>query len=135
SDVPRQRLAAIVMLTDGQVHHVPTADPAAIAQERGAPLHVLLAGHPDEGDRRLVVAQAPSFGLVGKEMPLTVRVEDLPAPPADSAADSLGRSEHQARLTWRKDGGAPHLLMVPVGRDVPLAIPIDHGGPNVLELA
>jgi hypothetical protein len=24
--------------------------------------------------------------------------------------------------------------MVPIGRDVPLSIPIDHGGPNVLEL-
>src|SRR4029077_9578635 len=85
SDVPRQRLAAIVMLTDGQVHDVPTADPAAIAQELGAPLHVLLSGHPDEGDRRLVVDQAPSFGLVGKEMPLTIRVEDLPVPPADAS--------------------------------------------------
>ena len=28
----------------------------------------------------------------------------------------------------------PHQIMVPVGRDVPLTIPIDHGGPNVLEL-
>ena len=37
-------------------------------------------------------------------------------------------------MTWRKDGGAPHPLMVPVGRDVKLAIPIEHGGPNVLEL-
>src|SRR5260221_1697907 len=131
SDVPRQRLAAIVMITDGQVHDVPTADPAAIAQELGAPLHVLLSGYPDESDRRLVVDQAPSFGLVGKEMPLTIRVEDLPAPP--TAAPS-GAPERQARLTWRKDGGGPHQAMVPIGRDVPLSIPIDHGGPNVLEL-
>jgi hypothetical protein len=131
SDVPRQRLAAIVMLTDGQVHDVPTADPAAIAQELGAPLHVLLSGHPDEGDRRLVVDQAPSFGLVGKEMPLTIRVEDLPAPPAAALS---GAPERQARLTWRKDGGGPHQAMVPIGRDVPLSVPIDHGGPNVLEL-
>src|SRR6266700_1251821 len=128
SDIPRQRLAAIIMITDGQVHDVPAAEPAA-AQELGAPLHVLLSGHPDERDRRLVVQHAPSFGLVGKEMPLTVRVEDLPEPPAGTAS----APERQARLTWRKDGAAPHQLMVPVGRDVPLAIPIDHGGPNVLE--
>jgi hypothetical protein len=131
SDVPRQRLAAIVMITDGQVHDVPAADPAAIAQELGAPLHVLLSGHPDEGDRRLVVNQAPSFGLVGKEMPLTIRVEDLPAPPA---AAPLGAPEGQAKLTWRKDGAGPHQVMVPIGRDVSLSIPIDHGGPNVLEI-
>jgi hypothetical protein len=126
SEIPKQRLAAIVMITDGQVHDVPTGEPAAAAQEPGAPLHVLLSGRPDEGDRRLVVAQAPSFGLVGKEMPLSIRVEDLPA--------QQGKAEGQARVTWRKDGGAPHPLIVPIGRDVPLAIPIDHGGPNVLEL-
>src|SRR5438552_17676924 len=130
SDIPRQRLAGVVMLTDGQVHDVPTGDAAVAAQELGAPLHVLLSGHPDESDRRLVVAQASSFGLVGKELPLSIRVEDLPAPPKDAQA----RPEGQARVTWRKDGGAPQSAMVPIGRDVPLSIPIDHGGPNVLEL-
>src|SRR5216684_2042211 len=68
SDIARQRLAAIIMITDGQVHDVPATDPAAIAQELGAPLQILLSGHPDERDRRLVVQEAPSFGLVGKEM-------------------------------------------------------------------
>src|SRR5258706_9517072 len=130
SDIPRQRLAGIVMLTDGQVHDVPGGDAAAAAQELGAPLHALLSGRPDEADRRLVVAQAPSFGLVGKELPLSIRVEDLPAPPKDSQAQPEG----QARVTWRKDGGAPQSVMVPIGRDVPVSIPIDHGGPNVLEL-
>ncbi|MBV9858537.1 MAG: hypothetical protein JO038_00310 [Alphaproteobacteria bacterium] len=123
SDVPRQRLAGVIMLTDGQVHDVPTGDANELL---GAPLHVLLSGQPNEGDRRLVVAQAPSFGLVGKEAALTVRVEDLP--------QSKAGSQGQARLTWRKDGGGPHQVSVPTGRDVPLSVPIDHGGPNVLEL-
>src|SRR5207247_6955656 len=83
----------------------------------------------DERDRRLVVQQAPSFGLVGKELPLTIRVEDLPEQPPGTA----GAPERQARLTWRKDGAAPRQLMVAVGRNVPLAIPIDHCGPNVLD--
>jgi len=126
SDVPRQRLAGVMMITDGQVHDIPAGDAKLAAEQLGAPLHVLLSGHPDEGDRRLVVKEAPSFGLVGKEVPLTVRVEDLPE--AKNAPETL------ARLTWRKDGGAPHVQMVPVGRDVPLSIPIDHGGPNILEL-
>src|SRR6266853_517694 len=39
SDIPRQRLAAIIMITDGQVHDVPGIEPAAIAQELAAPLH------------------------------------------------------------------------------------------------
>ncbi len=127
SDIPRQRLAGVVMLTDGQVHDIPST-PAVAAQELGAPLHALLSGRPDDGDRRLVVAQAASFGLVGKEAPLSIRVEDLPAPPDNG-------SDRQAIVTWRKDGGPPHQLAVPVGKDVPLAVPLDHGGPNVLELS
>jgi hypothetical protein len=134
SDIPRQRLAAIVMLTDGQVHDMPSGEPAAAARELGAPLQVLLSGHPDERDRRLVVAQAPSFGLVGRDMPLTIRVEDLPEPKAAPAGSPPRGASRQARVTWRKDGGAASQLTVPVGRDVPLSIPIDHGGPNVLEL-
>ncbi len=126
SDVPRQRLAAIVMITDGQVHDVPVGDAAFLAEQLGAPVHALLSGQRDEADRRLVVAQAPSFGLVGKELSLAIRVEDLPAKP--------GSPEMQARVTWRKDGGSPHQVMVPIGKDIPLQIPIDHGGPNVLEL-
>ena len=68
SDVPRQRLAGIVMITDGQVHDVPAGDKVGLAEAVGVPLHVLLSGRPDEGDRRLVVNQAPSFGLVGKDL-------------------------------------------------------------------
>jgi hypothetical protein len=130
SDVPRQRLAGVVMITDGQVHDVPAGDAKAAAETIGAPLHILLSGRPDEGDRRLVVARAPSFGLVGKELQLGIRVEDLPESPPGKREGGSG----QAIVTWRKDGGAPRQVAVPVGREVPLALPIDHGGPNVLEL-
>ena len=131
SEVPRQRLAGVVMITDGQVHDVPSGDANALREAVGAPLHILLSGRPDEGDRRLIVNQAPSFGLVGKELKLTIRVEDLPqgSPKKEEAGPTS-----QARVTWRKDGGAPHPVMVPTDRDVPLPVAIDHGGPNVIEL-
>jgi hypothetical protein len=125
-DVPRQRLAGAMMITDGEVHDIPAGDVKTAAEQLGAPLHVLLSGKPDEGDRRLVVKESPSFGLVGKEVPLTIRVEDLP--------ETKNAPDTRAKLIWRKDGGPPHPLVVPVGRDVPLSVPIDHGGPNVLEL-
>jgi hypothetical protein len=131
SDVPRQRLAAVVMITDGQVHDVPGGDAKAAAETVAAPLHVLLSGKPDEGDRRLVITQAPSFGLVGKEAPLKIRVEDLP----DRTARKQDVGAGQAILTWRKDGGEQHQIGVPIGRDVPFNLPIDHGGSNILELS
>ncbi len=130
SDVPRQRLAGVVMITDGQVHDVPTGDVKALRQAVPAPLHVLLSGQPDEADRRLVVTQAPSFGIVGKRLQLKIRVEDLP----QTAADKAGEDAGAARVTWRKDGGVPQELVVPVGQDVTFPVLIDHGGPNVLEL-
>jgi hypothetical protein len=132
SDVPRQRLAGIVMITDGQVHDIPAGDAKAAAESLGGPLHVLLSGRPDEGDRQLVVAQAPSFGFVGKDSQLKVRVEDQPQ---GALGKQQGTAAGQAVVTLRKDGGPPQQVSVPVGRDVPLTLPIDHGGPNILELA
>jgi hypothetical protein len=120
ADVPRQRVAGAVMITDGEVHDVPPPDRLALT----APLHVLLTGVPGEADRRLVVKDAPSFGLVGKELQLNLRVEDLPE----------DRASGQARITLRKDGGPPTTRLVPLGRDVPLTVTVDHGGPNVFEL-
>ena len=130
SDVPRRRLAGVVMITDGEVHDVPKGDAKALRQAVPAPLHVLLSGEPNEADRRLVVSQAPAFGIVGKQLRLKIRVEDLP----ESAAAKAGGDAGEARVTWRKDGGPPHQLEAPVDRDVTLSLPIDHGGPNVVEL-
>src|SRR5690242_2472105 len=89
ADVPRQRIAGAVMITDGEVHDLPPDEQLAL----GAPIHALLTGKPGEADRRLVLKDAPSFGLVGKELQVTVRVEDLPG----------GSAATQARVTMRKD--------------------------------
>jgi hypothetical protein len=122
ADVPRQRVAGAIMITDGEIHDMPP--PAQLGLD--APLHVLLTGQPNEADRRLVVKDAPSFGLVGKEVQLNVRVEDLP-----DGSNNGGT----AQLTMRKDGGDATIRNVTVGKDVSLTVPIDHGGPNVVELS
>jgi uncharacterized membrane protein len=121
TDVPRQRLAGTIMITDGEVHDVPAPDHLNLA----APLHVLLSGKPGEVDRRLLIEQAPSFGLVGKTVDLTVRIDDLGAPPPANA---------RARVTMRKDGGQPSQISLPIGSSQHIAVPVDHGGPNVVEL-
>ena len=57
SDMPRQRLAGVVMITDGQVHDVPAGDAKTVG--RGSSARRCMSccpGEPDEGDRRLVVA-------------------------------------------------------------------------------
>lgn len=119
ADVPRQRLAGAVLVTDGQVHDVP-ADGATFP----APVHVLLSGRRDEADRRVVVEAAPSFGLVGRQATLRVSVHDPAVEPG-------------ARVPLRitVGDGAPQEIPAQVGRPVEIPVPIRDAGANVVEVA
>lgn len=117
SDVPRRRLAGVLMITDGQVHDVPEG----AERDLGAPLHVLLTGRKDERDRRLVIEQAPSFGIVGDPARIVLRVDE---PGAEGAA----------RVTVRRDGGRSVVMTVPLNAARSIEVPIEHGGPTVIEL-
>ena len=119
--IPRQRIAGVVVISDGQVHDVPKSLEALGLE---APLHLLLTGAEDEGDRRLTIAQAPSFGIVGKPLSLTLTVEDLPA----AAGPRL------ARVIVRRDGAAEQVLHVPVGVEQTVEFDLDHRGANVLDI-
>ncbi len=50
SAIPHDRLAGVIAFTDGEIHDKPQD-----ANPLSAPLHVLLAGHHNEIDRRLIV--------------------------------------------------------------------------------
>src|SRR6266481_5343309 len=52
ADVPPDRIAGAVLVTDGRVHDVP-GDAAALGFS--APVHALITGHPDERDRRVAL--------------------------------------------------------------------------------
>src|SRR5205807_6374796 len=81
SDVPRDRVAGAIMITDGRVHDVP-ADPAALGFN--APVHALITGHKNERDRRVALVTAPRFGIVGQSQTITFRVEDQGIPPGNA---------------------------------------------------
>ena len=91
------------------------------------PLHVLLTGRRDEKDRRLTVEKAPSYGLVDKEVTLSYRIDDRPAP---KAAPGVAR----ARTWLRRDGVEIKSTTVPVGSALQVAFALEHGGPTVIEL-
>ena len=73
ADVPPDRVAGVVMITDGRVHDVP-ADASALGF--AAPVHALITGNKDERDRRVALIAAPRFGIVGQPQTITYRVED-----------------------------------------------------------
>lgn len=118
AEEPQGRIAGMILLTDGRLHDMPRT-PAL-----PAPLHTLLTGQPDDWDRRLVIANAPAFAILGEPVTLTVRVEDQGAAPP-----SIGF----ATLSIAIDGDAPMDFQVPVNQDIELPVTLPHGGMNVLQ--
>ena len=116
-EVPPERLAGVVLLTDGQVHDVPVGLPPELG---GAPLHGLIAGKKNERDRLIVVEQSPRFGVVGREVTTKFRIED----PAGGTA----------RITLSVGGDVVRRLDVPVGRSIELPIVVGNPGANVVEI-
>ena len=119
ADVPPDRVAGAIMITDGRVHDVP-ADIAGLGF--AAPLHALITGHADEIDRRIALTQTPRFGIVGQSQIIGFRVEDQ------------GVSPGTAQVTIRRDGEVLETRTVTVGTDVKRNMPIPHAGPNIVEV-
>ena len=121
ADVPPDRLAGVIMLTDGNVHDVP-GNAASLGFD--APVHALITGKPGEFDRKLEVLRAPRFGLVGGEQPIELKVTET----TPSNAPSV-------KLTITREGEAfPTIKNVRVGQKVEIPVKVDHGGPNIVEI-
>jgi hypothetical protein len=119
SDVPRDRVAGAIMITDGRVHDVP-ADAAALGFN--APVHALITGHKNERDRRIALVTAPRFGIVGQSQTITFRIQDQGIPPG------------AAQVAIRRDGETLENRSVRVGQPVSVDVPISHAGPNIIEI-
>ncbi len=119
ADVPADRIAGVIMLTDGRVHDVP-ADAGTLGF--AAPVHALITGTKDERDRRVALIAAPRFGIVGQSQTITFRVEDH------------GVKAGTAEVTVRRDGDVIETRTVPVGVPQHVDIPIPHGGQNIVEI-
>jgi hypothetical protein len=119
ADVPTDRVAGVVMITDGRVHDVPQ-DAGALGF--AAPIHALITGTKDERDRRVALIAAPRFGIVGQSQTITYKVEDQ------------GTKETSAVVTVRRDGDVIETRTVPVGIPQNVDIAIPHGGQNIVEI-
>jgi hypothetical protein len=119
ADVPPDRVAGAIMLTDGRVHDVP-AEAAALGFN--APVHALITGNRNERDRRVVLVSAPRFGIVGQSQTIVYRVEDQ------------GLRGTPAQVTVRRDGEILERRNVTPGNAVNAQIQIPHAGPNIVEI-
>src|SRR5689334_10525561 len=119
ADVPPDRVAGAIFLTDGRVHDVP-AEAAALGFN--APIHALITGQRNERDRRVVLVTTPRFGIVGQSQTVVYRVEDQGVRPTP------------AEITIRRDGEVLDRRNVTPGSTVNAQIPIPHAGPNIVEI-
>ena len=119
ADVPPDRIAGAVLITDGRVHDVP-ADVAALGF--AAPLHALITGHANEIDRRVVLTQTPRFGIVGQAQTIGFKIEDQ------------GANAGSAQVTIRRDGEVLETRSVAVGAETKVNITIPHAGANIVEV-
>ncbi len=115
ADVPRERIAGAILVTDGQVHDLPSL------QGRDSfigPLHAVIVGDPDRGDRRVTLVDAPGFGIVGEIANLIVRVDD----PAGG----------EINLNISINGEVAQRVRAKSGVDTAIPIEIERRGKNVI---
>jgi hypothetical protein len=119
SDVPVDRVAGAFLITDGRVHDIP---PSAAALGFQAPVHGLITGRKDERDRRIAIAAAPRFGIVGQVQTITYRLDDQ------------GVTGQRAKVTVRVDGEVINERTVASGQTVNVDVDIKHAGQNIVEI-
>ncbi|MEM8848612.1 MAG: hypothetical protein AAGE03_01120 [Pseudomonadota bacterium] len=119
AEVPRDRVAGAVVISDGQVHDM------ARLPNLPAPLHLLRTGREGDWDRRLIVSNAPAFAILDEEFVITLRIEDQGDVPPEMG--------NLADIELSIDGGQPRAYRIPIGEDLELPVTLPHGGLNVIE--
>jgi hypothetical protein len=119
ADVPPDRVAGAIFITDGRVHDVP-ADVGALGF--AAPVHALVTGTANERDRRVVLVAAPRFGIVGKPQTISFKVEDE------------GVRAAPAEVKISRDGELLDSRIVTPGQQVNVQVQIPHAGQNIVEI-
>jgi len=121
-DIPPDRIAGVLMITDGQVHDIP-ASKEALGFD--APLHALITGKPDEFDRHIEILKAPRYGIVGQTRQIQVRVLQ---------SRKSKRDGEPITLKIHREGADDETRITIVGRTEKIEIPIPHPGTNSIEL-
>jgi hypothetical protein len=120
TDVPKDRVAGAIMITDGQIHDAPQ-NLQALGLE--APLHAILTGTRDEKDNRIEIVTAPRFGLTGSRQLVELK----------AVRSGSGPSTGIARFRIRKEDGSVETAQAAYDTPVRFYMEFGHAGQNILE--
>ena len=117
-DIPDNRLAGAIIITDGQIQDVPEIN----ALNFPAPINFLITGNKNEYDRRLIIEESPRFGIVGEEVTIKLRVEDINADvPNALVTINMNDEDKQSRS-------------IPIGESVNITLPLERAGITSLNI-
>ena len=118
-DVPADRLAGAIIITDGQISDAP-----ALLDNFNfkAPINILLSGYKEEKDRRLIIESSPRFGIVGEEINIDIKVEDISA------------STPNALVTVNMNDEIEQSRSIPIGEIVTITMPLERAGITSLNI-
>ncbi|MBL8790596.1 MAG: hypothetical protein JNM45_08860 [Rhizobiales bacterium] len=120
ADIPPDRYAGAIIISDGQIHDVPGA---ADAGKLKGPIHTLVSGSKAEIDRRVVIEQAPRFAITGQSHEVRFRVSETPA------------GSEPVAITIRLPNGDVQNTAVPPNTTQAIVVPIERAGQNIVEIA
>ncbi len=115
-DIPSERYAGAILLTDGQVHDVPTD-----AAKAKGPIHNLITGSRSEIDRRIVIDRAPRFAITNQPQSVQFHVEDT--------------GTEAVTVTVTAPDGTATTIDVPPNSPQEMTVTLDRAGSNILELS
>ena len=118
-DVPEERLAGAIIITDGQISDAPTLVDNFNFK---SPINVLLTGNKEEKDRRLIIESSPRFGIVGEEINIDIKVEDISA------------SNPNALVSINMNDEIEQSRSIPIGEIVTITMPLERAGITSLNI-
>lgn len=119
----KERLAGIIIISDGQIHDIPkTLEGTQFPQD--IPLHLFLTGDPDKGDRRIVIEQAPAFGIINQKTELSFKVID----------ENINKTGTPATITLRKNGEVVAEFETPINQTITHELTLENRGEATFDI-
>lgn len=123
ADIPPDRLAGVIIVSDGQIHDVPKKVGQLGFQ---APVHTLLTGRKGEFDRRIEIVKAPRYGLVGQSRDVEIILRETGKVPAGTP--------RAVSLNIRREGVPDEQVPAIIGERLIISMKFPHAGSNILEI-
>ncbi|MEM8971127.1 MAG: hypothetical protein AAGD43_03585 [Pseudomonadota bacterium] len=123
SDIPPDRLAGVIIVSDGQIHDIPNKVGQLGFQ---APVHTLLTGRKGEFDRRIEIVKAPRYGLVGQSRDVEIILRETGKVPRGTSK--------AVSLNIRREGVPDERVPALIGERLIISMKFPHAGSNILEI-